>query len=105
MDGSSQTVVRCELWFWLSDSLLLQLCAEENPEGQTEIRVLEAAAEQLRDVGEAVQQRRAVQVERRRCFGDGEVIIEIDAQRLQIRDLRAFVVRLQLFQAIRVIDP
>ena len=84
---------------------MLQFCAEEDPEGQAEVGVFEVAAEQLRDVGEAVQQRRAVQVERRRCFGDGEVIIEIDAQRLQVRDLRAFVVRLQLFQAIRVIDP
>ena len=102
---SSQTVVRCKSWFWLRDPLLLQLCAEEDTEGQAEIRVLEVAAEQLRDVGEAVQQRRAVQVERRRCFGDGEVIIEIDAQRLQIGDLLAFVVRLQLFQAVRVIDP
>ena len=84
---------------------MLQFCAEEDTEGQAEVRILKVAAEQLRDVGEAIQKGRAVQVERRRCFGDGEVIIEIDAQRLQIRDLRAFVVRLQLFQAIRVIDP
>ena len=104
-EDRGQTAVRCKSWFWLSDSLLLQFCAEENAECQAEVRVLEVAAEQLRDVGEAVQQRRAVQVERRRCFGDGEVIIEINAQRLQIGDLRAFVVRLQLFQAIRVIDP
>ena len=84
---------------------MLQFCAEENAECQAEVRVLEVAAEQLRDVGEAIQQRRAVQIERRRRFRDGEVVVEIDAQRLQIRDLRAFVVRLQLFQAIRVIDP
>ena len=97
--------MRSALCSGLRDPLLLQLRPEENPEGQAEIRVFEVAAEQLRDVGEAVQQRRAVQVERRRCFGHGEVIIEINAQRLQIGDLRAFVVRLQLFQAIGVIDP
>ena len=84
---------------------MLQLCAEENPERQAEVRVLEVTAEHLCDVGEAIQKGRAVQVERRRRFGDGKVVVEIDAQRLQIRDLRAFGVRLQLFQAIRVIDP
>ena len=98
-------MVRCKLWFWLRDPLLLQLCAEENPEGQAEVGVFEVAAEQLRDVGEAVQKGRAVQVERRRRFGDGKVVVEIDAQRLQIRDLLAFVVRLQLYQSVRVIDP
>ena len=97
--------MRSALCSGLRDPFLLQLRPEQDTERQAEIRVFEVAAEQLRDVGEAVQQRRAVQVERRRCFGDGEVIIEIDAQRLQIGDLRAFVVRLQLFQAVRVIDP
>ena len=97
--------MRSALCSGLRDPLLLQLRPEEDTEGQAEVGVFEVAAEQLRDVGEAIQQRRAVQVERRRCFGDGEVIIEINAQRLQIGDLRAFVVRLQLFQAIRVIAP
>ena len=84
---------------------MLQFCAEKNAECQAEVRVLEVAAEHLCDVGEAIQQRRAVQIQRRRRFGDGKVVVEIDAQRLQIRDLRAFVVRLQLLQPVRVIDP
>ena len=81
---------------------MLQFCAEKNAECQAEVRVLEVAAEHLCDVGEAVQQRRAVQIQRRRRFGDGKVVVEIDAQRLQIRDLRVFVVRLQLLQPVRV---
>ena len=56
-------------------------------------------------MGEAIQKGRTVQIERRRRFGDGEVIIEIDAQRFQIRDLRSLVVRFQLLQPVRVIDP
>ena len=56
---------------------MLQFCAKEDPEGQAEVGVFEVAAEQLRDVGEAIQKGRAVQVERRRCFGDGEVIIPV----------------------------
>ena len=84
---------------------MLQFCAEENAECQAEVRVLEVAAEHLCDVGEAIQQRRAVQIQSCRRFGDGEVVVEIDAQRLQIRDLRVFVVRLQLLQPVRVIDP
>ena len=76
--------MRSALWSGLRDPLLLQLCPEEDTEGQAEVGVFEVAAEQLRDVGEAVQKGRAVQVERRRCFGDGEVIIEINAQRFQI---------------------
>lgn len=81
--------MRSTLCSGLRDPLLLQLCPEEDTEGQAEIRVFEVAAEQLRDVGEAIQQRRAVQIQRRRRFGDGKVVVEIDAQRLQIRDLRA----------------
>ena len=53
-EDSSQTVVRRELWFGLGNPLLLQFRAEEDAERQAEIRVLEAAAEQLRDMGEAV---------------------------------------------------
>ena len=97
--------MRSALCSGLRDLFLLQLRPEEDTEGQAEVGVFEVTAEQLRDVGEAIQKGRAVQVERRRCFGDGEVVVEIDAQRLQIGDLRAFVVRLQLFQSVRVIDP
>ena len=78
--------MRSALCSGLRDPLLLQLRPEQDPECQAEVGVFEVAAEQLRDVGEAIQKGRAVQVERRRCFGHGEVIIEINAQRLQIGD-------------------
>ena len=97
--------MRSALCSGLRDPLLLQLRPEEDAERQAEVRVLEVTAEHLCDVGEAIQKGRTVQIERRRRFGDGEVIIEINAQRFQIGDLRTFVVRLQLFQSVRVIDP
>ncbi len=72
------------LWLRLRETLLLQLRAEQDAEGQAEVRVFEVAAEHLRDMGEAVQQRRAVQIESRCRSRDGKVVVEIDAQRLQI---------------------
>ena len=104
-EGSEAGSRLAALWLRLRETLLLQLRAEQDAEGQAEVRVFEVAAEHLRDMGEAVQQRRAVQIERRRRFRDGEVVVEIDAQRLQIGDLRVLIVRLELFQAIRVLDP
>ena len=48
-------IVRSALCSGLRDPFLLQLRPEQDTERQAEIRVFEVAAEQLRDVGEAVQ--------------------------------------------------
>ena len=69
------------------------------------IRILQISAKHLRDMGKAIEKRRAVQIESRCRSGDGKVVVEVDAQRLQIRDLRSFVMRFELFQPVRIIDP
>ena len=81
--------MRSALCSGLRDLFLLQLRPEEDTEGQAEVGVFEIAAEQLRDVGEAIQQRRAVQIQCRRRFGDGKVVVEIDAQRLRVTKMSA----------------
>ena len=52
--GSGQIVVRSGLMVGVEKPLLLQLRTQQDPECQAEIRILEIAAEQLRDVCQPV---------------------------------------------------
>ena len=88
-----------------SQPFLLQLRTEQNAERQAEIRILQISAKHLRDMGKAIEKRRAVQLESRCRSGDGMDVVEVDAQRLRLRDLRSFVMRFELFQSVRIIDP
>ena len=72
-EGSEAGSRLAALWLRLRETLLLQLRAEQDAEGQAEVRVFEVAAEHLRDMSEAVQQRRAVQIERHRHHHAGHL--------------------------------
>lgn len=54
-----------KLCLWSSQPFLLQLRTEQNAERQAEIRILQISAKHLRDMGKAIEKRRAVQIESR----------------------------------------
>lgn len=85
--------------------LLLQFGSEDDTQGQAVIGVFQVTAKHGGDVGKAIEEGGAVQVKSGGGFGDGEVIVKVHPQGVQIGHLGVAVVLLQPFQPFCVEDP